>query len=285
MKLIQPSAQYLRQQDDMFGHIAQCARLCYKSDRTTGNEALCERLWRNGHRSMFRHWTFYYIIDDIRRQPQHIRQAIDEYAASPYAAVVRKNGTVYMSCNGQFAREHITSMSQLNQWNVPLKAFVAHAVGDDDVLSLVRFTVVVTTSIGIMRELNRVSPNNIAEQSTRYVDFGRRGGVTVCEPSWYGGRNFFVRFLARQMWRTEAAFYGVCRNILGLKPEEARGYLPLDTASRAAYTYTVREWHHIINLRLRNTTGRAHPDAQRVAGLVKQLIDNRLRLYSATASV
>ena len=47
-----------------------------------------------------------------------------------------------------------------------------------------RYTFVVTTQISTSRELNRTSPNNIMEQSTRYVNFYSKGGA-ICQPWWF----------------------------------------------------------------------------------------------------
>ena len=43
-----------------------------------------------------------------------------------------------------------------------------------------RYTFCVVTQISTSRELNRVSPNNISEQSTRYV----YEDGTICQPHW-----------------------------------------------------------------------------------------------------
>ena len=40
--------------------------------------------------------------------------------------------------------------------------------------------------------------------------------------------------------------------------------------SKVVYTYTVAEWEYIINMRLFDWTGKAHPDAKIVA---KQIYD------------
>ena len=46
-----------------------------------------------------------------------------------------------------------------------------------------RYTFKVITQISTSRELNRVSPNNIAEQSTRYVNLSKKNG-SICQPHW-----------------------------------------------------------------------------------------------------
>ena len=286
MKIINPKAEYWNQGLDMFEHVARCARVCYKSDATTKNEQLCDRLWSRGHRSMFRHWTFYYIIKDSSLLSETLRSAVDELSVSPYVGYRRSKRTVYLAANAQFVREHLNTFSALHEYNVPLKQFVSYAVGNDDVLSLVRFTLCCDTSIGISREFNRKSPNAIAEQSTRYVDFERKGGVRISRPWWYNEVSWFRRFFARSMWRAEAFFYSVARSFLMcLDPQAARGYLPLDTATRVVYTYSVAEWHDIMNLRYYGKTGKPHPDAVRLATLIKEQIDGRLRYYSDSARV
>ena len=74
------------------------------------------------------------------------------------------------------------------------------------------------------------------------------------------------------MLKTTEWFYKISRSKFGLnlKPEDARFILPLDTMSKVVYTYTVAEWEYIINMRLFDWTGIAHPDAKIIA---KQIYD------------
>ena len=61
MEIIKPSCE-LWVQNDPIAHVARCARVCYASDKTTGNEAMYQRLIDSNHKSMFRHQSVYYII-------------------------------------------------------------------------------------------------------------------------------------------------------------------------------------------------------------------------------
>lgn len=54
-----------------------------------------------------------------------------------------------------------------------------------------------------------------------------------------------------------------------LHRQDARGVLPLDTATRCIYTYSINEWRHIIDLRYYGTTGKPHPNAKLIAGMIK----------------
>ena len=64
----------------------------------------------------------------------------------------------------------------------------------------------------------------------------------------------------------------------GMKPQDARGILPLDTYTVVAYTYNLSEWKHILDLRFRETTGKAHPNAKEVGFWIHHLIITRMRV-------
>lgn len=61
----------------------------------------------------------------------------------------------------------------------------------------------------------------------------------------------------------------------GVHRQDARGVLPLDTATRCVYTYSINEWRHIIDLRYYGTTGTSHPNAKIIAGMIR---DNLMEL-------
>lgn len=51
--------------------------------------------------------------------------------------------------------------------------------------------------------------------------------------------------------------------------QDARGVLPLDTATRCIYTYSIDEYRHIIDLRYYGTTSKPHPNARLIAGMIR----------------
>ena len=51
----------------------------------------------------------------------------------------------------------------------------------------------------------------------------------------------------------------------GMLPEDARGVLMLDTATKCFYTYSIKEWKHILDLRYKGATGKPHPNAKIIA--------------------
>ena len=60
----------------------------------------------------------------------------------------------------------------------------------------------------------------------------------------------------------------------GMKPQDAREFLPLCTATKCVYTYSINEWQHILDLRYRGTTGKSHPNAKLIAGYIAVLLDD-----------
>ena len=130
---------------------------------------------------------------------------------------------------------------------------------------LMRYTFKVVTQISTSRELNRVSPNNISEQSTRYVNLSKKGGA-ICQPHWLNDKAVEV-FYKTERYSTERrenlsfkefAYLMTCEDDFrvynklledGMLPEDARGVLPIDTATVCAYTYSISQWRDIIDLR------------------------------------
>ena len=85
-------------------------------------------------------------------------------------------------------------------------------------------TMVVTTQISSSRELNRTSPNNIAEQSTRYCNLEKKGGVQIARPHWYDGGTRWQRMVYGLVCRVcEWGYNRLLKS--GLKPQDARGVL------------------------------------------------------------
>lgn len=273
MKLIEPSCEYWEQRD-VVTHIARCARVCYANEKNENSyekdEALVKRLIESGHVSMLRHGTLYYIvpleifkeIDNINGQA--IKYFIDLYITSPYIYKVYDAKYIYISTNKQFIKEN--PCGALKYYAVTPERFFEYEVTKP----IRRFTFYLTTSIGVTRELNRVSPNNIAEQSTRYCNYSKdkfNNEIQFCKPHWYDNADISTKVIYKSAL-TSAEFYYFKLLDEGFPAQDARGVLPLNTASKVVYTYTFNEWVEIINKRYYGTTGKPHPDAKIIIGMV-----------------
>ena len=274
MEIIKPSCE-LWAQDDPIAHVARCARICYASDKTTGNEAMYKRLIDSNHKSMLRHQSVYYIIPYKGWRLANLQR----YEECPYIEFRYDSDYIYVSTNKQFVIEHNDFNESYHEFEVDGLQFENTPIG----FELMRYTFKVITQISTSRELNRVSPNNISEQSTRYVNLSRKGGA-ICQPHWMTDEDV-------EKWEDDdldsstklSVYLNSCEqgfedyNLLlelGMLPEDARGVLPIDTATVCAYTYTIKQWRDIIDLRYYGTTGKPHPNAVIIAGMIREkLID------------
>ena len=256
MQILEPKVESWLQ-NYTIDHIARCARVCYASDSNENNAKLCARLWNNKHRSMFRHAGVYYIIPEKLQVP-------DKAYIGAVVKLVECN--YYVSANEQSAREY---------WDYRYKKYrisIDEAESNEVFVKykMLRFTFCIETGIDITREFNRKSPNNIAEQSTRYVDFNKKLGIRFKQCHWMYNMSIWKYCLTRIMLKTCELFYKIARSKYGLNlpPQDARFILPLDTMSKVVYTYTVAEWEYIVNMRLWDWTGKAHPDAKIVGQFI-----------------
>lgn len=293
MKFISPKVEWWPQ-ETVARHIARMGRICYKSegkqpsedaseeDRKAfvqkRDEKRCKDFWESGHRSMYRHGTCYFFVPN--EKSLHTIHAWSLMMASPYIAYAVKGSKVWISTNMQFLCEQGDLMRMLSPYGVDEKEFCTKAQKHKctEALWLLRMTFVVTTQISTSRELNRTSPNAIAEQSTRYCNLEKKGGVQIVKPLWYNVGTRWQRFLYKVGCCVSSWIYNrLLRS--GLKPQNARGVLPLDTYTVVAYTYSILEWKRILDLRYHEKTGKAHPNAKVVAAMIRCEIKERMKKY------
>ena len=303
MRIIKPDVKLINF-GDRIQQIGYAASICYASNKK-GTVEWLEQLWKNGHKSVFRHGTRYYIIPSY----YYNQSIIDSWRFSPYCGFYQDSSTqlVFLSINEQYYIEH-PYMKDFTACEVNELVFISEAKKLDDVsfknvLNLVRITFEVITQISTSRELNRVSPNNICEQSTRYCNFSNDkfgNEITICQPHWFdilqGKKEISINsenisstdieiikeeymcsgFIAQYLLSClEAEKCYIKATQEGMLAQDARGILPLDTATKCIYTYRIEEWEHFIDLRYKGVTGTPHPNAK----IIGALIANDLKIY------
>lgn len=277
MKIIEPKVELWQQGDDAKAHVARCARVCY--GRETGNdEATIKRLIDSKHWSMFRHETYYMIANDGDKT----LETIINYANTIGFSYHYEKHVYYITVNGNWALDNKIPFGYLSKYIVPIEDFRNTEIG----FHMMRYTFCVDTQISTSRELNRVSPNSIAEKSTRYV----YEDGSICRPHWISKEeaelfnndnnttlneainadlneaiNVYLNGCKRDFEE-----YKILVDKYKIHRQDARGKLPLDTATRCIYTYSVREWFDIIKKRVYHTTGKAHPNATIICKLIEQ---------------
>ena len=118
------------------------------------------------------------------------------------------------------------------------------------------------TNIGVSREIIRHRLFSFAEQSTRYVNFDKRGFEFVL-PDISGGGLMDGHKLdcVKRACMFAAEQYEEMLEC-GCTPEIARSVLPLCTATRIVVSGNMREWRHFFDLRCDK---RAHPQIRELA--------------------
>lgn len=303
MRIIKPSVKLI-EFSDRIQQIGYAAAICYASNKK-GTVEWLEELWKSGHKSVFRHGTRYYVI------PSYMVNTYIKHSLrfSPYCGFYEDedNQKIFASVNEQYYIEHSYlrnySVFECNELN-----FICEAkeIGKyEEVKKLIRVTFEYITQISTSRELNRVSPNNICEQSTRYCNFSKDkfgNEISICQPHWFDilqGKDeiniteenlyekdieilkeeylisdFTVKYILSCL-NAEKAYISSVNN--GILAQDARGLLPLDTATKCIYTYRIDEWNHIIDLRYNGTTGSPHPNAKIVTGEMKKLLESKFK--------
>lgn len=277
MKIIEPKVELWQQGDDAKAHVARCARVCY--GRETGNDqATIKRLIDSEHWSMFRHGTYYIIANDSDKTLETI---VINYANTIGFSYHYEKHVYYITVNGNWVLDHKTQFGYLSKYIVPIEDFCNTEIG----FHMMRYTFCVDTQISTSRELNRVSPNSIAEKSTRYV----YEDGSICRPHWLNGYYICKDIVGRyDVYKDGKRDTDINHKVLtyiescdfsfakykylveaGLHRQDARGVLPLDTATRCIYTYSINEYRHIIDLRYYGTTGKPHPNAKLIAGMIR----------------
>lgn len=273
MKIIEPKVELLSEIGiSPESHIARCARVCYgkeyKEPNQEADEKMVDGLIKREHLSMLRHASkyFYHLEYTALHTQLHI-------ANSPYWNCVTPLG--YASTNLQeFRQLKVNKVNIEPAIAIDNSIFLEECAMHPELFKLYRLTFCITTQIGTSRELNRCSPNAIAERSTRYCS--SKDGLLICKPWWYDNDNDkseLRQYDYNHYCQQAEEWYNILLEI-GMKPEDARGILPLDTATKVIYTYSIREWQHILDLRYYGTTGKPHPNAKLIAGKIRDEINN-----------
>ena len=332
MRIVAPYVNYV-QNTDNYEHIAKAARICYAVEqRNKSDYAFVEELWtKRNHRSPFRHGTLYYEI------PASFQRLISKFINNPFCTCVYIDGeyTWFISTNCQFVRELDKKILRtLDNFTINEEYIYKCAKAYPELLDIIRVSFEIQTQISTSRELNRVSPNAICEQSTRFCNFSKdkyENHVRFCQPHWfdaltdindktheyvdlyvdengivkqkyndeeekYYGNPSFAAIGHSSEEENQPAFVPIIDDWVnaaldsenryfhmlkgGMLPEDARGVLMLDAATKCFYTYSIKEWKHILDLRYKGTTGKPHPNAKIIAEKIYNELKQLNLLYN-----
>jgi len=125
--------------------------------------------------------------------------------------------------------------------------------GHESVIEHVNLTIKFVCDRGISHELVRHRLASYTQESTRYVNYAKKG-MTVIKPSFFDEGSYDYILWLKKMEQVERDY-----NLLierGYTPQQARCILPNCLKTEIVATTNLREWRHILKLR---TASDSHP--------------------------
>lgn len=280
MKLINSSIEYVPQFPGLIGmykHIEKAMRNCYRSEDKideTSYERMILMAKQKHHYSVLEHGTIYLKIP----KTPDTEENINFYIINPYSKSVEHiiNGCIfyYITTNFRVIVENdrfndLTYMCEPEEYHVK------------------RYTFKIICSEAIARELNRHRKVSISQQSTRFCNYTKDkfgSEITFIIPQWIYNlekeyntiildnlkeKDRRLAYYLNSLKFAEQIYLLMIKNDPPAKPEEARGVLPLDTATTVYYTAFEEDWQYIIGMR---TAKNAHPDVQVIMNAVSETL-------------
>lgn len=297
MKIIKPSFLVCDRDEQRGGLriIEEAGRLCYKSeDKSTDDsaEAFVRGLIKRKHLSVLEHGDMifeigdYHIYENVAEGLQIMRDAgaqppMLEMTNTGYRCIVSGNIRAWLelfgsgSVAGRYFIGHfdpvfIQGMYFMDEDAEPDPRVrpirYADLVDPLEKLAHLRQTVKFTVDRGVTHEFVRHRVMSMSQESTRYCNYsdGRFGGeITVIRPCFLEEGTEPFSLWKRQCMSAETAYFHMMN--MGLMPQEARDVLPHSTKAELMMTGSLRHWDHFFDLRARQITGKAHPQAAEVA--------------------
>lgn len=306
MKWINSSVEIVPQMPGMIGmykHIEKAMRNCYKSEDKiddTSYQKMLDIAKNNHHYSPLEHGTVYLKSNGDFGA---FSDLIMRYSYNPYSKVTTgfRDYDVFVTTNFRVLVE--------NDWLEDLKYMCEPT---DRHERRVTFKVECSEAIAREWNRHRGTRGiAISQQSTRYCNYSKEkfgSELNFIIPQWiYDVQTKLAKTIdpldkSSREWlldldgeklinalscmdRSVSAYVNALKNAeteymyltttdegTCLKPQEARGILPLDTATCVYYTTFVKDWEHFLKLR---TTQAAHPDIRILANAVKSFLEEQ----------
>ena len=279
----------------MYEQIEAAARTCYRSEgftkydeqgnSITASEFVPRIVKTYKHESVGEHGTVY-LVGRAEKGVHPVGDWwVQKYFHNPYSRVVRKEAEVYeyfyITTNYRVLVENGWE-ADLKYWSEPTEFHVR------------RYTVRLFTDRGVSAESNRHRANSPTERSTRFVNYGHDGAITVCVPDEYSEKE--INRAVQEWGNVDLAFRNMCSSIgtghddmfevidtwlfanmacewaylrllkLGQKPQQARRVLPMDVETELVVTAFPDDWAKYFGWRFYGFTGTPHPDIRVLAG-------------------
>ena len=266
MKLIESSVQIIEEKDP-YKMIELAGRTCYKSeDKITENSAkeFVDRMIKLGHGAMLEHGTIYLRID--KTEDGHLPPARLYWSDGNHKKYtrVRKHGnSIYVTTNLRVIVEN----DRLDDLQYQVEPTEHHEK---------RITAKFICDRGVSHEFVRHRVFSFAQESQRYCNYSKdkfNNEITFIMPSWWNYNSSIIesgeRYFCEILQKCEDYYKSLLD--MGYKPQEARVVLPNATKTELVMTGFESDWENFFELRCSKA---AHPDAQKLANELKELLIN-----------
>lgn len=287
MQILQQSATVISGMQPM-EHIERIGRICYKSEDKIGDgtaRKFVQMLFKNNHYAMLEHYRFimavnsdiYHHIETL--QPKYItmteqlgRHVISFSARAVielpfnyvndmvmYSIAVGVADFISAAVIQQFKCHELFGYSAdaISPAPSPGYEFIANSrvsLSDYEYMMHGWRSVHFVTDRGISHEIVRHRDASFAQESTRFCNYGNSEEISVIDQA-------FVGYQYNQWIVACRMAEDVYMRLLStdVKPQFARSVLPTCLKTEIVVTAQNKEWEHILNLRVRGTTGAPHP--------------------------
>lgn len=235
-----------------------CIRNCYKSEESMFQrppQVLIRKVIKRGHTSVLEH-TGVYLVYTQNYVYNHYKYFID----NPYTDMRKEDNLWYIYTNLRVIAENDPDLlERILKDDSTVKYFTPK---DDDPYKRITFRII--TDHGQERSLLRHRWNSFTIESTRFINYLKRRGISFIE--WQGRRkNKWIYTLACKF----STFFYKLLIRLGETPEIARSVLNLGHKTDIIMSAPRYKWKHFLDLR---TAKDAHPQIREIAEKIKQFI-------------
>lgn len=300
MNIIKPDAVLIQQPNntkELYQFIEKIGRTCYKSENNITEdsaERFVSRLAKNKHYAMLEHGMIY-IKGDFLTLPAalenldslkfiRISDNLISGSVRSFLELFSNSDTneniLVLILNKILSDEYPLIFSRIistqtnglidycmSRYNISIidHDSVINNYTDDILYKHLVHTVVFTCDRGVSHELVRHRLCSFAQESTRYCNYSLGkfdNNLTFIKPLFFEKCSYLYDEWETQMKSSEGMYLNMIA--AGAKPQEARSILPNSLKTEIVVTANEEEWQHILNLRLKGTTGSPHPQMKEV---------------------
>lgn len=276
MKLIESSVQIIEEKDP-YKMIELAGRTCYRSENNITKDSAKEfvdRMIKLGHGAMLEHGTIYLRIrETVNGNIPPAMLYWRHLTNSTYSKVIYKieadhpyegnYGVLYITTNLRVLVEN----NRLDDLQYQVEPTEYHEK---------RITARFICDRGISHEFVRHRVFSFAQESQRYCNYSKdkfNNEITFIMPSWWNYNSSIIesgeRYFCEILQKCEDYYKSLLD--MGYKPQEARVVLPNATKTELVMTGFESDWENFFELRCSKA---AHPDAQKLANELKELLIN-----------